>query len=231
MEPCSVCEEARDGVQCDAGHRLCRSCALACARTTEKLLGVQGEPPVCPCGDCAASVPPPGARAEAGAASAPSTPRLVKLEPGGTEYQEVLARFTASLRPTEVHGVYRVVNPPLLGLYEACRAQMDKRGKARETYVFHATTRAAAGSIVREGFNAHLAGLAHGTALGPGIYVATEAQTSHGYSKEDSVRLRAMFLCRALLGTAGKHSKPGPGMHVVFREQQVYPAYLLHYAS
>ena len=105
---------------------------------------------------------------------------------------------------------------------------------ANEQRLFHATTRAASGAIVREGFDAHRAGQAHWTALGAGIYVATTAAFSHGYSREDAAGLRAMFVCAVLLGDASGRDSHGdgtirPAQYAVHREQQVLPTHLIMY--
>jgi hypothetical protein len=155
----------------------------------------------------------------------------VRLAPDDPQYIEVQKAFAATLGAAVVCNIYRVENTALREIYEACRERLDKGPGANERRVFHATTRAAAGSIVREGFDAHRAGSAHGTALGAGIYVADSASFSHGYSSEDSVGKRAMFVCQVALGKQKVNSVTSNGQHVVFREQQVLPTHLIHYES
>lgn len=167
-------------------------------------------------------------------ATPPRGTRLIRLAPtdaDGPEYARVLAVFAASMpKDAAPRGIFRIENSALRAMYETCRQRMELRQVgAREQQVFHATTRIAAGAIVREGFNAHRAGQAHGTALGAGIYVANSAKFSHNYSSEDSVGARAMFICQVLLGASGTDSRTSGDQHVVFREQQILPTYLIHY--
>lgn len=236
---CALCHEFEPAGGCVGGHHICAACVTAIVRTTEKLLGVTDIPPLCPLEGCTEFLRAP--TVEKARAGSRRLARLVRLAPADPEYADVLAAFGAplagfaggTLAAANVRNIYRVENPALRAVYEACRERMDKEGRrgpgANEKRVFHATTRAAAGSIVREGFDVHRAGKAHGTALGVGIYVANDAMFSHGYSSEDSVGARAMFVCQALLGAAGRNSKSSGGQHVVFREQQVLPTHLIHY--
>jgi poly [ADP-ribose] polymerase 7/11/12/13 len=137
--------------------------------------------------------------------------------------------------PGSVRQIYRVENRALQSVHEACRLRLEKERPekgANMRHLFHATTRAAAGAIVREGFDAHRAGQAHGAALGPGIYVATRASFSHGYSSEDSGGMRAMFLCSVLLGEPERNSRSSGGeQFVVYRECQVLPSFLIMYMA
>jgi hypothetical protein len=229
---CAICSEFGAAAGCFGGHVLCRSCVAACARMNEKLLGVTDLPPICPIAECVEYV----RVAEQESAAPRRLARLIRLDRGAPKYEATVNAFRATMGSATVHDVFRVENPALRAVYRACRERLVREGRvegANENRLFHATTRAAAGSIVREGFDTHRAGKAHGAALGAGIYVASDARFSHRYSDTDSVGLRAMFLCAVLLGKNGKNSKSDggapPGQYAVFREQQVFPAYLIMY--
>lgn len=237
---CVLCGEFGAASGCAGGHILCRPCAVACTRMTEKILGPSEIPPLCPLPDCTEFL-----RADRPVGPPKRLARLIRLKGDDPEYGEILNAFGATMDAGKVHDIFRVENPALKAVHEACRERMERSGRRRrggkevganEKRLFHATTRAAAGSIVREGFDAHRAGQAHGAALGPGIYVATDASFSHGYSSEDSVGTRAMFVCSVLLGdTSGRDSRSDgaarPSQYAVHREQQVLPTHLLYYAA
>lgn len=170
---------------------------------------------------------------------------MAKSDPA---YEMVATLFHRTMPKATITDMYRIVNPPLQVLFEACKARMVKEGRfvgngknqrdlgANEIMAFHATTRAAAGGIIRSGFDLSKAGSAFGTALGTGIYVSPFASFSHGYSSEDTSATRSMLLCRVLLGdTAGRDSKSDgsatPSQYVVRREMQCLPSFLLHYRA
>jgi Poly(ADP-ribose) polymerase catalytic domain len=251
---CALCGEVDAAGGCAGGHALCAPCVAVCGCVTEKLLGLSGTPLACPVPGCTEYIVAPAAQPGARRAA-----RLARLGAESAEYAEVHGAFSATMKTATVCGIFRVENPALRAVYEACRERMDKEGRlasdprrtrvarkgaaapddprnvgANEKRLFHATTRAASGAIVREGFDAHRAGQAHGAALGPGIYVATDASFSHGYSSEDSVGMRAMFVCSVLLGdTSGRDSRSDgaarPAQYAVHREQQVLPTHVIHY--
>lgn len=235
IEPiCFICKEYGAASACGAGHPICEACVRASELTAQKLSQLTGMefPALCPYADCEGVVK--------------STPRvapqrlarLVKVETTNPEYASVADKFMESMKTSAIQSIYRVENPALKAVHEACRARMTKEtrivhGKdvgANEKLVFHGTTREAAGSIIREGFDTHRAGSAHGTAYGAGIYVGTEARVSVTYCKPDSTGTATMFLCSALLGdTTGRDSQSGPNLFVVYREQQVLPLYIIYF--
>jgi hypothetical protein len=173
---------------------------------------------------------------------------MEKMLPSDPAYAMVAELFGRTLDRKWITDLFRVINPSLQILFEACRARMQKEGRlvrttvdvnqkdvgANEALCWHATPRAAAGSIVRSGFDISKAGSATGTALGIGIYVSPFAAFSDGYSQEDSSSKRCMLLCRVLLGdTTGRDSRSdgskNPSQYVVNREMQVLPSYVLYY--
>lgn len=101
-----------------------------------------------------------------------------------------------------------------------------------ETIVaFHATARQNSGSIMLGGFDVSRAGSAHGTALGAGIYVATNPKFSDMYAKADIKGDKLMFICDVLPGKNGIHSKKKGDQIVINRECQVLPRYLVYYVK
>ena len=170
-----------------------------------------------------------------------------KVASSDPAYKMVLDLFGKTLKREWVTDIFRVSNPPMQMLFEACKARMEKEGRlvkkdkdpqvdvgANEQLCFHATARAAAGSIIRSGFDVSRAGSAFGTALGAGIYVSPFASFSHTYSCEDSSSKRCMILCRVLLGdTTGRDSRSDghtmPSQYCVRREQQVLPQWVIYY--
>lgn len=257
---CALCGEVGAASGCTEGHALCAACVAACHRATEKVLGPWDDPLRCPAGDCQGFVAAPSA-----ALPPRRLARLVRLDAESAEHAEIREAFGATMPTAVLCGIYRVENPALRAIYEACRERMNREGRqdggrsggrsgsrrreprgaapddpknvgANERRLFHATTRAASGAIVREGFDAHRAGQAHGAVLGAGIYVATNAAFSHAYSSEDAAGVRVMFVCSVLLGdTSGRDSRSDgaarPTQYAVHREQQVLPSWLIHYKA
>lgn len=172
----------------------------------------------------------PGAEDLLGAeAAADSKVGLSRLPDSGDEYLSVLTilgKFGHN-----VEKIFRVDNPGLKAAFDMCAANFAFQGvQCESAWAFHATRRQATGSIVRSGFDASLAGKAHGTALGAGIYVATTPKYAHMYAKLDAKGKNCMFICKALPG--GAHNSKAVGDQMVLkREQQVRPVYLVHYSS
>lgn len=257
---CALCGEFDAASGCAAGHIMCAPCVTACVRATEKLLGPMEIPPVCPIGNCSEMLIAPsryatkrriarltrltfddadytdvlnafGKTMDANLVSEIyriDNPALRALHETCRERMNREGRVDR--RPPEA--VAKVKAPRRGKAAAAAGVAPDdtKNVGANERRLFHATTRFAAGAIIREGFDAHRAGQAHGTALGPGIYVATNASFSHMYSSEDSVGTRAMLVCNVLLGdTSGRDSNGGGDQFAVHREQQVLPTHLIYY--
>lgn len=163
--------------------------------------------------------------------------KLELLRPDDSDRKKLVDAFHASVNKSwgTVDKAFRVVNRPLQTIFEACKARMNKEGRkvkgaevgANEKLLFHATSRAAAGGIVREGFDMRRAGEAHGTALGPGAYFAVEAATSLGYVKRDGHGGCSMLVCKVLVGEPKRDAVHTTNVFVVNREQQILPVYLL----
>jgi len=71
---------------------------------------------------------------------------------------------------------------------------------ANETYLWHATPRAAAEKIVKEDFQTHMAGSANGQVLGRGIYLAESCSLADEYACKGPQGRYCMLLCRSVLG-------------------------------
>ena len=238
FEPlCAMCGEVSSSQSCPSGHWICDPCLAVYLRAHELLAC---STPVCPILDC---LSPPLARPDEAAAPPVRTARLVRLAKDCPGFGKVAKAFGLTLSAAKIESLFRVENSALRGVYLACKERMQKEGRlmgttkeknvgANEQWLFHATTRAASGSIVREGFDASRAGESHGTALGSGIYLTPDASFAHRYSSPDARGECVMFYCQALLGdTSGRDSKSGPSQFVVKREQQIFPAYRVHYSA
>lgn len=228
FKTCALCGEFGAEAGCAGTHTLCAACVCAATRSCAKLRSEI--PPMCPVAGCDEFLRAPSP----GAAPPRRLARLVLLRAGESEYERAVEGFRRTMDAARVRNVFLVENAALRAVHDACAERLkreaagDKAG-ANERTLFHATSRAAAGSIIREGFDAHRAGEAHGKAMGAGIYVANDARFSDGYSSPDGAGLRSMFVCSVLLGKAGQNSKSSGGQHVIFREQQVLPLYLIQY--
>jgi hypothetical protein len=238
---CGVCGAFEVFQCCGLSHWICAPCRVAYTRAFEKL-GIS-EKLVCPVIECMA----PFILSSEEPKMRPRPARMEKVVSSDPTYKTVLDLFGKTLKREWVTDIFRVSNPPMQMLFEACKARMEKEGRlikkdrgiqvdvgANEQLCWHSTSRAASGSIVRSGFDVSRAGSAFGTALGIGIYVSPYASFSHGYSKEDSSSKRCMILCRVLLGdTTGRDSISDsvPNQYCIKREQQVLPQFVLHYQT
>lgn len=234
---CVLCGAFEVALCCGKGHYCCSPCRAAYTRAHEKLCVTAT--PTCPVIECISPF-------VVGSEVKPE-PRFARMERVASTHPDcvmAVALFGKTSPANWVTEVYRVSNPPLQALFEACRARMAKEGRrlgskdvgANEIQAWHATPRAAAGGIIREGFNVSRAGSAAGTVLGIGIYVAPNSSFSHMYSREDATSKRCMILCRVLLGdTSGRDSvtdgAASPAQYCVRRECQVMPQFVLYYQA
>jgi poly [ADP-ribose] polymerase 10/14/15 len=160
------------------------------------------------------------------------------------EYDFVFTRFVASLATLPViHRIIRVQAPRLWAHYARHKGHISN-----EMWLFHGTQPDSVEKIVAEGFNRSFAGY-NATAYGEGCYFAKNSSYSIDYAgrrKNGGDGHRFMFLARALIGTFTKGEKgmktspPGfdsvvnrilrPHIHVVFQDQQAYPAYIIEFS-
>jgi hypothetical protein len=175
----------------------------------------------------------------------PGKARLARVAEGSEEFAEATAHFTATLAGATVERVFRAHNRTLADTFEMCRARLSREMKdTTEKAMFHGTDRAAAGSIIRSGFDIRYSGT-HGEALGPGVYFAERASYSHHFAVEDHGGNLCMIVARVLPGRvpgagsrAAKRGRQGPGYYdssvgrnilAVRREQQALPVYVIYY--
>lgn len=250
---CAHCfEYGEDHARCEIGHRICQCCHRAASAGRRAALGSTRDDLPCPylCGDggfCGADIIVATSTTTASTASG-RLARLVPVVLDSDEAGTVVERFRQGLPEAQVRNLYRVENPALRAVYEACRQRMTRETRvvsgidvgANELTAFHATTRGASGGIVREGFDTHRAGKAHGTALGNGVYVATTSEFSHRYAREEQGAFVVLY-CTALAGDCtGRDSNraqvssgkgPKDYQYVLHREQQVLPRYVIYYQN
>jgi hypothetical protein len=158
------------------------------------------------------------------------------------EYDFVFTRFVASLTTVPViHRILRIQAPRLWAHYSLHKVHI-----ANEMWLFHGTQPASVDKIIAEGFNRSFAGY-NATAFGEGCYFAKNSHYSMAYTsrrKRDSHRF--MFLARTLVGTFAKGEKGmktsprgfdsvvnkilRPEIHIVFQDQQAYPAYIIEFS-
>ncbi|XP_013403474.1 poly [ADP-ribose] polymerase 14 [Lingula anatina] len=172
---------------------------------------------------------------------------LVPLNSSSAEYQEVEKKFKATGSGVSPQKIERIQNPKLYLPYIAKREEMKKRlpGKVIEHICYHGTDTNSTKFINHNGFNRSYCGK-NGTALGAGVYFATDSQTSIGYARGGTGG-RIMYQARVLTGdyTGGSSSmqvapkKPdnvtdydsvvnntgSPSVFVIFHDSQAYPEY------
>ncbi|XP_009693167.1 PREDICTED: poly [ADP-ribose] polymerase 12, partial [Cariama cristata] len=179
--------------------------------------------------------------------------KLIELDSSSEEYKKVKVDFQRTMPKTVIKMIRRVQNPSLWELYQWQKEQMQKSngGKAAdERFLFHGTSKKYIDAICQQNFDWRICGL-HGTVYGKGSYFARDASYSDNYCKEDSYT-KTMFLARVLVGefTLGSssyvrpplkdsqnfydscvNSSSNPSIFVIFEKQQIYPEYLIEYAS
>lgn len=206
-----------------AAHPLCANCLRAAQLSHARAAGPA--PQFCPFGACEALLPPLPA-----APAPPARARLGCLVPATpAEAEEVTRVFTKSLGRAPKHvKVHKVVNPALEAVYLQCQERFRRCGSTKELEVYHGTTRAASGSIVKNGFDASFSGKANGQVHGRGIYVSPSAQFSEGYTKGDISGGRRMFICTALPGV-NNYTPATKNIYVFPRDMQVLPRWVVDY--
>ena len=226
---CSPCSNAFDRAYAKLRSRLIHQCPKIECQGSMIPLALYGD---------IAKQPADEKKKEDTAADSSKEIRLEILLATDPERKRIVDMFhkTVDKPRTTIGKVFRIVNKPLLTIFEACKARMDREGRkigktevgANEKLLFHGTTRVAAGGIVREGFDMRRAGQANGTALGPGAYFAADAATSMSYTHTDGHGGLSMLVCRVLVGEPKRDAVHSGNVFVVNREQQILPVFLLH---
>ncbi|KAK7462560.1 hypothetical protein BaRGS_00038389 [Batillaria attramentaria] len=179
---------------------------------------------------------------------------LVELEKVGSEYQDVLRSFHATLDRSKasILRIFRVQNLNLWDKYCSTKRAMTPRdGSASdvdERRLFHGTpTLLGARGICANNMDFRRSGENVGALYGKGSYFSAHAIYSHSYTQGPH---RYMFLAKVLVGkyTAGKPSymspplreglklydscvndEANPTIFVIFDLAQSYPEYLIQY--
>lgn len=235
--PCVLCEYPSQVDVCADGHRACYRCSSAYWKAAEKHVALSdaSQDIFCCAPDCRQTIEQP--------ASSPSLGKstLVQVPKTSDEYEKSTGDFLRTLGESPaIERVFKVNNPTLDDMFEACRANLAReRRDASEKLMFHGTSRAAAGSISRSGFDIRYSGT-HGQVLGPGIYFAENASYSHMYAEADHGGSQCIIVARVLpgrQGLGGKKPRPpnyfdtisGGDILAVKREQQGLPVYIIYY--
>lgn len=258
---CTFCSEIDANVKCSNGHILCMSCAQISQKCYKKFLAlyrlnetvmrfkqkisddlagkINDEAFTCPLDNCFGMIADfPEQTMTKIRKKIVSVVKLSQKDENFIRVADAFAGPSASKHGTII-GIYAINNPALLTLYNTCKELMEKETRVvngsdvggNETWLFHGTNRIATGNIMRGGFDIRKSGTANGQALGPGIYFAKDAGTSHSYTDPDIKNIRCMLYCKVLLGdTRGRDCvSSGSSVFVVMREQQIYPAYIIYY--
>jgi O-acetyl-ADP-ribose deacetylase (regulator of RNase III) len=143
-----------------------------------------------------------------------------KLQPSDSEYQTVHTAYTSTGGPVTVLSIERVQNPKAYRRYLQEKADLNRRRQQQiatgaaclDVMAFHGTSEASVQQIMSNGFNRSYAGRAAGKAFGAGVYFASNAQLSSGYSPAGTNQHRKMFYCEVLIGctTVGNSSMLEP---------------------
>lgn len=126
-------------------------------------------------------------------------------------------------------------------------------GAANELALFHGTSFKCVEAIQHQNIDPLLAGENVGTIWGKGAYFAIDAKISDNYASSDDDGYRYMFMARVLTGQIAQGARDlkrpppldstmpnaladavvddmnNPRVYVVFRNQQIYPEFLIQY--
>lgn len=177
------------------------------------------------------------------------------------EYQSVANMFYSTGGAGTIVRIDRVQNPCLYTQYITYKQDVEQKNSRsgrivrNELQLFHGTKGSNVSAINRHGFNRTFAGTTHGAAFGNGVYFASRASYSKGYTAPDSNGLRHMYLARVVVGfyTLGQRgllvppaipchepevlfdsvvdNTENPAVFVVFRDAQCYPEYLITFKT
>ncbi|KAK7093850.1 E3 ubiquitin-protein ligase MIB2-like [Littorina saxatilis] len=172
------------------------------------------------------------------------------------EYFNVKHKFLRTMANVEVLSIKRIQNRSLWDAYHVNKRTMERRyglGCANELSLFHGTPAEAVEPIQHQNIDPLLAGSNVGAIWGKGAYFAVDAKQSDNYASASDEGFRYMFMARVL---AGRHAQGQRGMqrpppvdqsnqneladtvvdntdqpriYVVFRNQQIYPEFLVQY--
>lgn len=224
IERCSLCgalEPPATTCAAEEPHHLCGACWNAYAVAHQKNRAI----PMCAEITCAAAL-----HAAAPKTCSRSSVRMVQLEGDPGQRSDEHEKIVEQLGESGAKGaqeIFRVDNPPLRGIFEACRARLEKGGRANGANIktlFYSTTRAAAVAIARSGFDTRLPGGGRGNE--DGFLFSTSAAAARKHFASD-----CLLLCEVLVGDPGRDCKEMRDGFVVTREQQLYPGHVIHYGE
>ncbi|XP_072309372.1 protein mono-ADP-ribosyltransferase PARP12-like [Eucyclogobius newberryi] len=178
--------------------------------------------------------------------------KRVLLQPSSPEYQEIQVLFRRTMPAFEVLQIERIQNRAVWEGFQLHKTHMKHKNGGQpvlEKKLFHGTEPKFVNTICETNFDWRVCGV-NGTVYGQGSYFARDASYSHDYTGDFDPRF--MFVSRVLVGDFAKGvagyrrppSKDGgdvnlfdscvdnvvnPSIFVVFKEQQIYPEYLLQY--
>nr|KAG5698960.1 hypothetical protein BaRGS_024881 [Batillaria attramentaria] len=164
------------------------------------------------------------------------------------EYNNVSHKFLRSMANVEIVSIKRVQN--------RTKRTMERKyglGCAQELSLFHGTPAKSVEPIQHQNIDPLLAGNNVGAIWGKGAYFAVDAKQSDNYAQASDEGYRFMFMARVLVGKYGQgergmqrpppvnkddqrnlfdavvDSVDHPRIYVIFRNQQIYPEFLIQY--
>ncbi|KAK7486057.1 hypothetical protein BaRGS_00022666, partial [Batillaria attramentaria] len=172
------------------------------------------------------------------------------------EYNNVSHKFLRSMANVEIVSIKRVQNRSLWDVYNVTKRTMERKyglGCAQELSLFHGTPAKSVEPIQHQNIDPLLAGNNVGAIWGKGAYFAVDAKQSDNYAQASDEGYRFMFMARVLVGKYGQgergmqrpppvnkddqrnlfdavvDSVDHPRIYVIFRNQQIYPEFLIQY--
>lgn len=178
--------------------------------------------------------------------------KSVPLQPSSGEYKDIQDLFLQTMSGFEILKIERIQNKTVWEAFQLHKTHMKIKNGGQpvlEKKLFHGTDPKHVSTICEANFDWRVCGV-NGTVYGQGSYFARDAKYSHDYTGDCDPRF--MFVSRVLVGEFTKGSseyrrppsKDGgdvnlfdscvndvinPSIFVVFKEQQIYPEYLLQY--
>ncbi|CAM4799545.1 unnamed protein product [Rotaria magnacalcarata] len=178
------------------------------------------------------------------------------LDPRTEEYKFIADKFHSTLPSNRIVRIERIQNRRWYRQYDAHKEDFIERyGNSTEQWLFHGELYSSllmllstvnwlgcrqsesAEAIIHDCFNRSHAV----NSVGQGIYFATQALISHGYTQPDTHKLRHMFMARVLVGKTttgnpstrvcprGYDTTGGNNVFVTYHDAQAYGEYLIVY--
>lgn len=167
---------------------------------------------------------------------------LVSLDSQDVEYVTISELFKASMKYFKITTIKRIWNEDLWNTFERKKVAMRN---SNEMLLFHATCRAHVDYICRSNFDWILNG-SRETKYGKGNYFAKEAMYSHKNCPYEAKNI-VMFVARVLPGNSIEgnvtysrapalydscvDSRLNPSVFVIFKKEQICPAYVIEYTE